>query len=203
MKKIVLLFFLSLFIISCGANRNHGRTSSKSSHHSRSDNRINSHHSNNRVATTRTKTEPKEKRKEDRSESKGIEKDSHSVKQEIIDYAKTFQGTRYKFGGTTRSGMDCSGLISVAFQKENIELPRVSREMATQGVRISLKNVEKGDLVFFKTSSRNVINHVGLVVETDRGEIKFIHSSTRAGVIISSLEETYWKKAFVEVRRVI
>ena len=75
--------------------------------------------------------------------------------------------------------------------------------MATKGILISFKDIEEGDLVFFKTSSRNTINHVGLVVEAKRGEVKFIHSTTRAGVIISSLDEDYWKKAFVEVRRVI
>ena len=99
--------------------------------------------------------------------------------------------------------MDCSGLVFTAFQKENITLPRISRDMATKGILISFKDIEEGDLVFFKTSSRNTINHVGLVVEAKRGEVKFIHSTTRAGVIISSLDEDYWKKAFVEVRRVI
>ncbi len=125
------------------------------------------------------------------------------VKQEIIDYAKTFEGTRYKFGGTTGAGMDCSGLVCTAFEKENIRLPRISRDIATKGIPVSLKDIEPGDLVFFKTSSRNIISHVGLVVEAKQGDIRFIHSTTRAGVIISSLEETYWKKAFVEVRRII
>ena len=99
--------------------------------------------------------------------------------------------------------MDCSGLVYTAFQKENITLPRISRDMAKKGILISFKDIEEGDLVFFKTSSRNTINHVGLVVEAKHGEVKFIHSTTRAGVIISSLDEDYWKKAFVEVRRVI
>lgn len=82
-------------------------------------------------------------------------------------------------------------------------MPRISRDMASKGVSVKLKEVTEGDLVFFKTSRRNSINHVGLVVENKRGEILFIHSTTSKGVIISSLEEDYWKKAFVEVRRVI
>lgn len=122
---------------------------------------------------------------------------------EIIEFAKTFQGTRYKFGGTTQEGMDCSGLVCVAFEKENISLPRISRDIATKGTPISLQDVSEGDLVFFKTSRKNVISHVGLVVEAKSGEIKFIHSTTQAGVIISSLDEPYWKKTFVEVRRII
>ncbi|MGK0386921.1 MAG: cell wall-associated NlpC family hydrolase, partial [Patiriisocius sp.] len=55
----------------------------------------------------------------------------------IIDHAKTFQGTPYKYGGTTIRGMDCSGLVYVAFQQEDIQLPRVSRDMAKKGKRIS------------------------------------------------------------------
>lgn len=125
------------------------------------------------------------------------------IRQQIIDYAKTFEGTRYKFGGTTAKGMDCSGLVYTAFQKENINLPRISRDMAKKGIPISLKEIEVGDLVFFKTNHKNTINHVGLVVETKKGEVKFIHSTTRAGVIISSLDEKYWKNSFVEVRRII
>lgn len=203
MKKILLLFLFSLFLISCGTSRKHGSSISKSNHHTKSNNRVNSHHNNNKIANTTTKATTEDYRKRNRNESKVTDKGSYSVKQEIIDYAKTFEGTRYKYGGTTRSGMDCSGLITIAFQKENIELPRASREMATKGVSVSLKNIEKGDLIFFKTSSRNVISHVGLVVEANRGEVKFIHSSTQRGVIISSLDEAYWKKAFVEVRRVI
>jgi cell wall-associated NlpC family hydrolase len=122
----------------------------------------------------------------------------------VIQHAKTFEGTRYKFGGTDRKGMDCSGLVYVSFRKENVQLPRVSRDMAKQGIRLKLKQTEKGDLVFFKTNkNKKTINHVGLVVENKKGVIKFIHSSSSRGVIVSSLTEKYWKNAFVEVRRVI
>ncbi|TPN86134.1 C40 family peptidase [Aquimarina algicola] len=121
----------------------------------------------------------------------------------IVSYAKTFRGTRYKFGGTTKRGMDCSGLVYTSFKKENVVLPRTSRTMATQGKAISLKKVVVGDLLFFKTNKRkNVISHVGLVVET-KGAIKFIHASTSKGVIISSLNEKYWNKAFASARRVL
>ena len=122
----------------------------------------------------------------------------------IVDYALSFEGTRYKFGGTSKKGMDCSGLVFVSFQKENIDLPRISRDMASRGRKISLNQVNQGDLVFFRTNkNRGVINHVGLVVESQRGKVRFIHATTSSGVIISSLDEHYWKDAFVEVRRII
>ena len=121
----------------------------------------------------------------------------------IISHAKSFSGTKYKYGGTTKKGMDCSGLVYTSFKKENVILPRTSKTMATQGKAIALKKVAVGDLLFFKTNKRkNVISHVGLVVET-RGTIKFIHASTSRGVIISSLDETYWNKAFAWARRVL
>lgn len=122
----------------------------------------------------------------------------------IVRHAIAFEGTKYKYGGTTRKGMDCSGLVYVSFNSEAIALPRVSREMATRGKKISLSQTSKGDLVFFQTNkNRRVINHVGLVVRNDRGDIQFIHSTSSRGVIVSSLSEKYWKNAFVEVRRII
>lgn len=123
----------------------------------------------------------------------------------IVEYAKQFKGVRYKFGGATKSGMDCSGLVFESFRSHNIILPRISRDMAKNGEKINLSRVEIGDLVFFKTGSRrNEINHVGLVISTDNnGNIEFIHSSTSAGVIVSSITEAYWDKAFVEARRIL
>lgn len=100
--------------------------------------------------------------------------------------------------------MDCSGLVYTSFLKEKISLPRVSRDMAKKGKRLSKDKISKGDLVFFKTNkNKNVINHVGLVVESKRGNILFIHSSSSRGVIVSSLDEKYWRNAFVEGRRVL
>ncbi|WP_109301585.1 C40 family peptidase [Aquimarina sp. AU474] len=149
---------------------------------------------NKAVISQQTKKTPKTKRPSNPNYKK--------IKS-IIGHAKTFSGTRYKYGGTTKKGMDCSGLIYTSFKKENVILPRTSRTMATQGKAIALKKVTVGDLLFFKTNKRkNVISHVGLVVEV-KGTIKFIHASTSRGVIISSLEENYWNKAFASARRVL
>ncbi len=121
----------------------------------------------------------------------------------IIQTALDYTGTRYKYGGTTKKGMDCSGLLYVAFRSNDVEIPRVSHEMADQGKRIKMSKVQKGDLLFFKTTRKGKrINHVGLVIEVQRGDVKFIHSTTSRGVIVSSLREGYWNYSFVKATRV-
>ncbi len=123
---------------------------------------------------------------------------------QIINTALAYSGVRYKYGGTTRGGMDCSGLLYVSFLEHEIELPRVSHEMAGEGKRIRLEKVRKGDLLFFKTTRRGKrINHVGLVVSADNDEIKFIHSTSSRGVIVSSLREGFWNLSFVKATRVL
>ena len=75
--------------------------------------------------------------------------------------------------------------------------------MAEEGKRIDRKEVRKGDLVFFNTRKRGrKINHVGLVVEVRGSDIRFIHSTTSRGVIVSSLNEGYWNYAFVKATHV-
>ncbi|SEQ03909.1 NlpC/P60 family protein [Hyunsoonleella jejuensis] len=128
-----------------------------------------------------------------------------STSSQIVNYSKQFLGTRYKWGGTTKKGMDCSGLVYESFKAHQVYLPRISRDMAKKGNKIPLKETLKGDLLFFKTGKnrRNSINHVGLVVEIKNNAIYFIHATTSKGVLISSLNEDYWKSAFAEVRRVL
>ncbi|MDT0606754.1 C40 family peptidase [Croceitalea rosinachiae] len=137
----------------------------------------------------------KEKKKKKGGENKKAE--------QVIETAMTYSGVRYKFGGETKKGMDCSGLVFVALTKNDISFPRISHQMANEGKRIKIKEVQKGDLLFFKTAKRGKnINHVGLVVEVD-DEIKFIHSTTSRGVIVSSLREGYWNSAFIKAQRIL
>lgn len=129
---------------------------------------------------------------------------SPEVIDEIITTALNYTGVRYKFGGTTESGMDCSGLLYVAFKAHDIPLPRISYEMADEGRRIRVGDVAKGDLLFFKTRrGGKKINHVGLVIDVEGEDIKFIHSTTSRGVIVSSLREGFWNYSFVKATRVL
>lgn len=122
----------------------------------------------------------------------------------ITSFALDQKGTRYKFGGTTKNGMDCSGLVYTSYLQENISLPRSSRAMSLEGDRLDLAEVNIGDLLFFETNkNKKVINHVGLVIEIQPGHIYFIHSTTSRGVVISSLADGYWFEHFVMARRLI
>ena len=125
-----------------------------------------------------------------------------STADNIIKKALSYKGTKYRYGGVTKKGIDCSGLMHVSYKSQNIILPRSSYEQSKKGVKIPLSKAQKGDLLFFKTS-RNRISHVGLIIEVDDEDIRFIHASTSRGVIISSLKEGYWNNAFVEARTIL
>ena len=121
----------------------------------------------------------------------------------VISTASSNIGTKYKSGGTDSDGFDCSGLMFSSFKTIDITLPRTSLEQANYGVKIDKNSAQKGDLIFFATNSSSTISHVGLITEVSENDIKFVHSSTSAGVIISSLNEEYYEKRFVQINRVI
>ncbi|MCX7550863.1 C40 family peptidase [Xanthomarina sp. F2636L] len=129
---------------------------------------------------------------------------NNSTIENIIKTAEKYDGVRYKYGGTTKKGMDCSGLITTAYKSENITLPRTTGGLATTGDWVDVKQVQKGDLLFFATkkNSRH-INHVGMVTESRPGYVEFIHASTSKGVMTSELSEKYWYFAFVQARRIL
>lgn len=122
---------------------------------------------------------------------------------QLINNAMNFLGVRYRGGGTTTAGMDCSGMVTAVFNLFDIKLPRSSHDMALVGEKVDNEDIKKGDLIFFRTNGRKVINHVGVVVEKIGDEIKFIHSSTSKGVVVSSTSEPYYKRTFAQVNRII
>jgi len=127
---------------------------------------------------------------------------STSITNKIVRKALSYKGTKYKYGGTSKSGMDCSGLMFTSFKSGGVILPRTSISQSKKGVKVSKAKAQKGDLVFFKTGGKRSINHVGLVVSVDNRDVKFVHSSSSRGVMISSLREGYWSNAFSQVRRI-
>lgn len=122
---------------------------------------------------------------------------------QLISTASENIGVRYRTGGTTKEGFDCSGLMCSTFGAFDIDLPRTSFEQSQYGMKIDAENAQKGDLIFFKTNGRSQINHVGMVVEVCDGDIKFIHASVGGGVIISSIKEKYYSKRVTQINRVL
>lgn len=138
-------------------------------------------------------------RKSTKTEAKtAVSKEANS----IIKYAKGYKGVKYKYGGTSKKGIDCSGLIYNSFKAHDIAMPRTTKDLSATGNWVDLKKVQEGDLVFFATKKNSrKVNHVGIVTDTQNDEVSFIHASTSRGVMISKISERYWYFAFVQARR--
>ncbi len=121
----------------------------------------------------------------------------------LIETASEKLGTLYRAGGTTLKGFDCSGLMFNTFKEIDFSLPRSSNQQSKIGTKIDRSQAQKGDLIFFATNGSRSINHVGMITEIIGDEIKFIHSSTSLGVIVSSIKEAYYSKRFKQINRVL
>lgn len=145
----------------------------------------------------------------DNRESKSVQKsnaekksiagsDSKIKKTSLKKAADSYLGIRYKYGGTTRKGIDCSGLIWRVFKDVgHHDFERISSsELYKKGRSVSRKNLKQGDLCFFGPGRR--VNHVGIYM----GNNKFIHASSSKGVTYSSLDNVYWKPRIVGFRRI-
>jgi cell wall-associated NlpC family hydrolase len=164
---------------------------------------------NRAVSTIKTpKKEPKKDIKsrlstEDKTDDFDISNsDTTYLVEQLINSASENLGANYRSGGTTPEGYDCSGLMFATFSKFDIILPRSSNEMSRLGTVLNPDEIKKGDLIFFRTNRKSIINHVGMVTEVLPDEIKFIHSATSSGVIISSTKEPYYSKSFAQANRI-
>lgn len=122
----------------------------------------------------------------------------------LIQYAYTFMGNRYRRGGASAKGFDCSGYTMTVFNAFGIRLPHTSAGQGLIGVEVSKANIKKGDLILFKGRNRRSrrIGHVGIVI-SDKGEpVRFIHSSTSEGVRTDRLEFAYYKNRYLKTIRI-
>lgn len=123
---------------------------------------------------------------------------------DVINFAKRFLGTPYRYAGSTPSGFDCSGFIYYVMGNFGFSLTRTSYGLAEFGRTVKLADLRPGDLMFFK--GRNVnstqIGHVGMVIDVGPGVIKFIHSSSSRGVVIDNFYTSkYYIPRFIKAKR--
>ena len=121
---------------------------------------------------------------------------AESLKKKLYAQYGRWKGTRYKLGGFTRNGIDCSGFVYVTFESLGVALPRTTESQARLGASVGKSQLRTGDLVFFKTSIW--VSHVGIYLEHG----KFLHASTNRGITISDLDEDYWKSAYWKAKRI-
>ena len=120
------------------------------------------------------------------------------IEDSLEKFYKTWKGTPYRYGGMSHKGIDCSALTYFAYRDIfTIKLPRTVKDQIKQGKTVSKKELIPGDLVFFKTGLFQ--RHVGIYV----GDYSFIHASTLKGVMISRLDNYYWKRKYWKARRLV
>jgi len=125
---------------------------------------------------------------------------SNYKKKKFLYELANYINTPYKYGGKSKSGMDCSGFTQTVYKNSlNVNLPRTAREQFKIGDKIGSKSKLKfGDLVYFDTSNVYFPGHVGIFLDKDL----FAHASSSKGVIISSLNNTYFAKKFIGATRI-
>ncbi|MBL0707517.1 MAG: C40 family peptidase [Sulfurimonas sp.] len=116
----------------------------------------------------------------------------------LYDQYKIWYKTPYKYGGVSKYGLDCSSLAQIVYRDAfGIRLPRTTKYQVKKGYLISKNSTKEGDLVFFKTGYDS--RHVGIIIEND----KFMHTSQKNGVSISSLRNPYWRSKYWQSRRIL
>jgi cell wall-associated NlpC family hydrolase len=128
-------------------------------------------------------------------ESEPISKSSPDS--DIVEIARSLEGIPYKYGGTTKRGFDCSGFTSYVYAKNNASLPRTSAEQETYAKSVKIKDLQAGDLLFFRPNKVGKVFHVALVVDNSREGIIVIHSTSSRGVIEENISKSsYWTKKY-------
>jgi cell wall-associated NlpC family hydrolase len=118
----------------------------------------------------------------------------------VVRQALKYKGTRYKFGGTTKRGLDCSGLVDRVWSDLKMKkIPRASSALYNSGKPIHLAELRPGDLVFFKNTYKRGISHVGVYA----GNNKFVHAAGKhKGVTIARLSDPYYQLHYAGARRI-
>ncbi|WP_159431004.1 C40 family peptidase [Bacillus massilinigeriensis] len=121
---------------------------------------------------------------------------SSNYRTKAVAIAKSNLGVRYRYGGTSPSGFDCSGFVGYSYKKAGKSLPRTASQMASTGRPVS--SLSPGDLMFYATGAPGRVSHVAIYI----GNGKMIHSATSYGVSIASTSNSYWKPRYLGAKRI-
>jgi lipoprotein Spr/probable lipoprotein NlpC len=125
-------------------------------------------------------------------------KNSNYKTKALYEEYNKWLGTKYKLGGQSLSGVDCSSFIQQVYLNVfGLKIPRTTKKQAKSGYEIVKKELHAGDMIFFKTGWD--VRHVGIIIENG----KFIHTSTKRGVSMSSIHNPYWRGNYWQSRRVL
>ena len=118
----------------------------------------------------------------------------------MIGFIEEWYGTRYKYGGNDKNGVDCSAFVQTfIYTMYGLMLPRTSAQQYQGSKRLRKNELSEGDLVFFKTRGRKAgISHVGVYLRNN----KFVHASTSAGVMINDMDDAYYSSHYAGAGRV-
>ena len=123
---------------------------------------------------------------------------SNDTAAKALDYAKEMLGKPYKYAGDTPEGFDCSGLVKYSYGRAGIAMPRDTQSQRRMSMLVSVHGMREGDLLFFDQEGKKT-SHVGLYL----GKGRFIHAPSSGGKVrTDSVNAEFWKKHFVEARRV-
>lgn len=123
---------------------------------------------------------------------------SDETARKALDFAREMVGKPYKYAGNTPAGFDCSGLVNYSYGKAGVRMPRDTRSQRQSTVAVSVRNLRQGDLLFFDQEGAKA-SHVGLYL----GDGRFVHAPSTGGKVrVDSLKANFWKKHFVDARRV-
>ncbi len=151
---------------------------------------------------------PKSKEVKEASLSSEPSSSSSMIENILVDYAMNFLGVKYKAGGVSEGGFDCSGFMLSIFNQVGISLPHSSGQQAKMGEEISYEDAKVGDLIFFTGSNKHSgrVGHVGMVCEVlPNGEgVRMIHSTVHGGIMIDNpMTSAYFKPRYLFTRRVL